>query len=272
MPRTRLAAARQGRSLSATMPARPPRTPAAPFLYGRHAVAAALANPARRKRQLLLTAEAEAELARTVPKPWPLRPERTDAARLRALLGADAVHQGAALLAEPLANPPLADLLAAGTGPVLVLDQVTDPRNVGAVLRSAAAFGAACVIVQERHAPGATGALARAAAGALERVPMLAEVNLARALEILKQAGLWLVGLDGGARATLRGIGLGRRRAALVLGAEGEGLRRNVRAHCDELARLPMLPGAVESLNVSVAAAVALYEITVERLEKGETP
>lgn len=100
----------------------------------------------------------------------------------------------------------------------------------------------------------------------------LAEVNLARALEILKQAGLWVVGLDGGARATLRGIGLGRRRAALVLGAEGEGLRRNVRAHCDELARLPMLPGAVESLNVSVAAAVALYEITVERLEKGETP
>lgn len=251
---------------------RPQKPSAAPWLYGRHAVAAALANPRRRLQRLLLTADAEAELARQIPKPWPVRPERTEANALRALLGEAAVHQGAALLAEPLVAPALEDLLAATTGPVLVLDQVTDPRNVGAVLRSAAAFGAACVLVQDRHAPGETGALARAAAGSLERVPMLAEVNLARALETLKQAGLWVIGLDGEARTTLRGVRLGTRRAALVLGAEGEGLRRNVRAHCDELARLPMVPGAIESLNVSVAAAVALYEITAERLEKGETP
>jgi 23S rRNA (guanosine2251-2'-O)-methyltransferase len=249
-----------------------PKHAAAPWLHGRHAVAAALANPARRIQRLLATPEAEAELARLVPKPWPVRAERTDNAALRSLLGEAAVHQGLALLAEPLSPPPLAELLAATTGPVLVLDQVTDPRNVGAVLRSAAAFGAAAVVVQDRHAPGETGALARAAAGALDRVPMPAEVNLARAIETMKQAGLWVVGLDGEARTTLRGVRLGTRRAALVLGAEGEGLRRNVRAHCDELARLPMVPGAIDSLNVSVAAAVALYELTAERLEKGETP
>jgi 23S rRNA (guanosine2251-2'-O)-methyltransferase len=243
-----------------------------PWLYGRHAVAAALANPARRHLRLLATPEAEAELARQVARPWPIRPERTDANALRAMLGDGVVHQGVALLAEPLPPPPLADLLEATTGPVLVLDQVTDPRNVGAVLRSAAAFGAACVVVQDRNAPGETGALARAAAGSLERVPMLAEVNLARALETLKKSGLWVVGLAGEARLTLRGVGLGTRRAALVLGAEGEGLRRNIRTHCDELARLPMVPGAIESLNISVAAAVALYEITAARLEKGETP
>lgn len=243
-----------------------------PWLHGRHAVAAALANPARRLSRLLATAEAEGQLAALVPKPWPLRPERTDANALRALLGEAAVHQGLALLAEPLESPALEDLLAETTGPVLLLDQVTDPRNVGAVLRSAAAFGAAAVIVQERHAPGETGALARAAAGALERVPLLREVNLARAIETLKAANLWTVGLAGEARLTLRGVGLGTRRAALVLGAEDTGLRRNVRAHCDELARLPMVPGAMESLNVSVAAAVALYELTATRLEKGETP
>ena len=258
--------------MCAAMRQRPPKASTQPWLYGRHVVAAALANPSRRLQRLLATPEAELELARLVPKPWPVRAERIDAGALRALLGEAAVHQGLALLAEPLARPGLEALLAATSGPVLVLDQVTDPRNVGAVLRSAAAFGAVAVIVQDRHAPGETGVLARAAAGSLERVPMLAEVNLARALETLKQAGLWVVGLDGDARATLRGIGLGNRRAALVLGAEGEGLRRNIRAHCDELARLPMVPGAIESLNISVAAAVALYEITAATLEKGETP
>jgi 23S rRNA (guanosine2251-2'-O)-methyltransferase len=248
------------------------KSPQAPWLHGRHAVAAALLNPARRHQRLLLTPDAEAQLAALAPKPWPIRPERADQATLKALLGEAAVHQGAALLADPLAPPPLEDVLAATTGPVLVLDQVTDPRNVGAVLRSAAAFGAAAVVVQDRHAPGETGALARAAAGALERVPMLAEVNLARALETLKRANLWVVGLAGEARTTLRGVRLGPRRAAIVLGAEDAGLRKNVRAHCDELARLPMVPGAMESLNVSVAAAVALHELTADRLEKGETP
>jgi 23S rRNA (guanosine2251-2'-O)-methyltransferase len=257
-------------------PPKPARTPTraatneGAWLHGRHAVAAALANPDRIHRRLLATTEAEAMLAKLVDKPWPIKPERTDGASLSKLLGEGAVHQGLALLADPLEAPPLDEVLAQTTGPVLVLDQVTDPRNVGAVLRSAAAFGAACVVVQDRHAPGETGALARAAAGSYERVPMVREVNLARALETLKQAGLWVVGLDGEARTTLRGVKLGQRRAALVLGAEDSGLRRLVREHCDELARLPMVPGAIESLNVSVAAAVALYEITADRLEKGE--
>jgi 23S rRNA (guanosine2251-2'-O)-methyltransferase len=239
------------------------------WLHGLHAVAAALANPRRRLRRLLATPEAQPALAAAVPEPWPLQPERTEAAAIAALLPPGAVHQGLALLADPLEPPPLEDALAASDGPVLVLDQVTDPRNVGAILRSAAAFGAAAVIVQDRHAPGETGAMARAAAGALERVPLIRAVNIARAIEALKKAGLWVVGLDGDAPNTLAGAGVGDRRLALVLGAEDEGMRRLTREACDGLVRLPQT-GAVESLNVSVAAAVALYAVMAGRLEQGE--
>lgn len=232
------------------------------WLHGQHAVAAALANPARRLRRLPLTEEAEAALTARVPQPWPLAAERTDRARLDRLLGADAVHGGAALLADPLAPPVLSTALER-PGPVLVLDQVTNPRNIGAVLRSAAAFGAACVITQDRNAPEETGVLATAASGALETVPLLRAVNLARTLVALKAAGLWVVGLDAGGPA-LRGSALAERRVALVLGAEGAGLRRLTRETCDELAGLAM-PGAsagLDSLNVSAAATVALYELT----------
>lgn len=232
------------------------------WLHGQHAVAAALANPARRLRRLLLTEEAEAALNARVPQPWPLAAERTDRARLDRLLGADAVHGGAALLADPLAPPVLSTALER-SGPVLVLDQVTNPRNIGAVLRSAAAFGAACVITQDRNAPEETGVLATAASGALETVPLLRAVNLARTLVALKAAGLWVVGLDAGG-PPLRGSTLAERRVALVLGAEGAGLRRLTRETCDELAGLAM-PGAsagLDSLNVSAAATVALYELT----------
>ncbi len=228
------------------------------WLYGLHPVAAALANPARRLRRLMLTTEAEAALTARLPPPWPLQPERVDRIRVDQLLGRETVHQGAALLADPLPQPGLATVLER-PGPVLVLDQVSDPRNVGAVLRSAAAFGAACVITQERNAPDETGALAKAASGALETVPVLRAVNIARTLAALKAAGLWCVGLDAGA-PPLRGASLAGRRVALVLGAEGSGLRRLVRETCDEVAGLAM-QGSMESLNVAAAATVALYEL-----------
>jgi 23S rRNA (guanosine2251-2'-O)-methyltransferase len=246
-------------------PDRPPHSPAdtprgTVWLYGLHAVAAALANPARRLRRLVLTEDAEATLTTRLPPPWPLQPERVDRGRLDHLLGRDIAHQGVALLADPLASPILQHVLER-PGPIVVLDQVTDPRNVGAILRSAAAFGAAAVITQDRNAPEETGALAKAASGALETMPLLRAVNIARTLIALKAANCWTVGLDASAKAPLSGPSLAGRRVALVLGAEGEGLRRLTRETCDELAALAM-PGAMESLNVSAAGAVALYELT----------
>jgi 23S rRNA (guanosine2251-2'-O)-methyltransferase len=142
---------------------------------------------------------------------------------------------------------------------VLVLDQVTDPHNVGAVLRSAAAFGAVAVVVQDRHAPDESGVLAKSASGALERMPLLREVNLARALDRLKEGGFWCAGLAADGPVTLAQAKLSGR-VALVLGSEGEGMRRLVRERCDAIVRLPITE-AVESLNVSNAAAVALYEL-----------
>ncbi len=239
---------------------RPQQTPGGSvWLYGLHPVAAALANPARLLRRLLVTQEAEASLAEAIRPPWSVAAEPVERGRIDQLLGRDAVHQGIALLADPLPQPSLAQLLER-KGPLLVLDQVTDPRNVGAILRSAAAFGVAGVIAQDRHAPEETGALAKAASGALETVPMIRAVNLARTIIALKAAGLWTVGLAADAQP-LRGTALKERRVALVLGAEGTGLRRLTRETCDEVAGLAM-PGSMESLNVSAATTVALYELT----------
>jgi 23S rRNA (guanosine2251-2'-O)-methyltransferase len=230
------------------------------WLHGLHAVAAALGNPKRRVKRLLLTEDAAAELARRLPPPWRVSPERVERNRFQTFLPEDAVHQGAAALVEPLPAARLEEVVAASTGPVLVLDQVTDPRNVGAILRSAAAFGAACVVMQDRHAPPETGSLARAASGALEVVPVAREVNLSRTILGLQRAGFWVLGLAGEGGRTLAEAAPRDRRVALVLGAEDAGLRRLQRESCDELVRLPIAPG-VESLNVAAAAAVALYEV-----------
>jgi 23S rRNA (guanosine2251-2'-O)-methyltransferase len=234
------------------------------WLYGTHAVAAALANPARRLRRLVVTEEAQAPLTAECPTPWPIQPEIVPRERIDQLLGArpgsGIVHQGVALLTDQLIAPPLLDALKR-PGPILVLDQIADPRNVGALMRTARAFGAAMVITQERNAPEETGALAKAASGALELIPLLRIVNISRALIVLKSADVWVVGLDGSVPNRLNGASFAGRRVALVLGSEGEGLRRLTRETCDEIAALAM-PGGMESLNVSAAGAVALYELT----------
>ena len=188
---------------------------------------------------------------------------RAEVADLGRLVPSDAPHQGVVVEVEPLEDLWLGDVLgdAPERATLLVLDQVTDPHNVGAILRSAAAFGAIGIVTQDRHSPPESGALAKAASGALERVPWVRVVNLARALEEIAEAGFWRIGLAGDADMDL-GPALGPQRVALVLGAEGPGLRQNTREHCDALARLP-ISDAVESLNVSNAAAVALYAATV---------
>jgi len=242
------------------------------WLYGRHPVAAALANPERRWRRLAVLAGQESEAEELVAAARAQRRGEGEAIRIldrsgfAALLGPDAVHQGLALEAEPLEAADLDDVLRAvpGTSPavIVVLDQVSDPQNVGAVLRAAAAFGAKGVIVAAHGAPPATGALAKAASGALELVPLIEEVNLARALDHLKEAGFWCCGLDERAPQLLGELDLGPR-VALVLGAEGAGLRRLVRERCDHLARLPT-SAAMPSLNVSTAAAIALYALLAQ--------
>ena len=231
-----------------------------PRFYGRHAVLAALANPERTVRKLWGTREALAGL--DAPSSIPIT--FADVADLGRLVPADAPHPGLVAEVDPLEEIWLGDLLAQGADdrrPLLVLDQVTDPHNVGAILRSAAAFDALGIVTQDRHAPSETGTLARAAAGTLEVVPWVRVVNLARALEEIAEAGFWRIGLTGHAKGTLAEV-MGDARIALVLGAEGEGMRQNTEAHCDELAKLPISP-KVESLNVSNAAAIALYAVTV---------
>ena len=230
--------------------------PNRPRFWGKHAVAAALDNPDRR----VLKAWSTREAAEFMNFPKDLTVLMAEAPDLGRMVPHDAPHQGMALLADLLAPPSLAQALER-EGPVLVLDQVTDPRNVGAIMRSAAAFGVAAVIVQDRNAPEETGALAKAASGALERVPWVRVVNLARALEEIAEAGFWRIGLAGEATMELKDA-LGPPRIALVLGAEGPGMRHNIREHTDALAKLP-ITDQVESLNVSNAAAVALYAASV---------
>jgi 23S rRNA (guanosine2251-2'-O)-methyltransferase len=234
------------------------------WLYGRHVVATALANPKRRIRRLIALPDArewlDGKLAEAAARGQ--KPETLDRAALETLLPEGAVHQGVALLPEPLREVELEDVIGAAgeTTLVVLLDRVTDPHNVGAVLRSAAVFGAVAVIVPEYGAPEVTGVLAKAASGALEHVPLVRVTNLARAMDTLKEAEFWCVGLDEEGERTLGELAP-KGRVALALGAEGAGLRRLTRERCDALARLPSR-GPITSLNVSNAAAVALYELT----------
>ncbi len=230
-----------------------------PRFWGKHAVAAALDNPERRVLKAWATREA-AEFMQFRPDLPVVMAEAPDLGRM---VPHDAPHQGVVIEVEPLEDRWLGDLLgeAHERATLLVLDQVTDPHNVGAILRSAAAFGALGIVTQDRHAPPESGALAKAASGALERVPWVRVVNLARALDEIAESGFWRIGLAGDAPNTLAEA-LGPRQVALVLGAEGAGMRANTREHCDALARLP-ISDAVESLNVSNAAAVALYAASV---------
>jgi 23S rRNA (guanosine2251-2'-O)-methyltransferase len=224
------------------------------ILYGWHTVTAALANPARRIRKLLATENAVRRLAEDgmtlLVEPELVRPDA-----LAARLTPDAVHQGLLAEADPLPSPDIEDLPADGI--VLVLDQITDPHNVGAILRTAAAFAVAAIVTTARHSPEATGVLAKSASGALELVPIALVQNLARALAALKDRGFFVVGLDSAAPDDLSALAL-HAPLALVLGAEGKGLRQLTGATCDRLARLD-LPGAIKSLNVSNAAALSLY-------------
>jgi len=241
---------------------RRPEQVADDWLWGWHAVVAALANPRRGEPELILATperikqiQAKFGVLATV--------QQADNQQIAQRLPQGAVHQGVAMRGGVLEDADLSDFAGGPGAVILMLDQVTDPQNVGAILRSAAAFGAVGVVLQDRHAPRFTGALAKAAAGALDKIPVARVVNLSRALDELTDAGWRAVGLTGDSDQALGEV-LDGRPTVLVLGSEGEGMRRLVAEHCDELAKIPM-PGGFESLNVSAAAAVALYEASRPR-------
>jgi 23S rRNA (guanosine2251-2'-O)-methyltransferase len=230
------------------------RRPESLWIYGMHPVLAALANPRRKVLRMLATPNALTRLGEAGAT-LPMAPEETTPKLLDRLLGGEAVHQGLAIEVAPLPPMRLGDLTDARL--VVVLDQLTDPHNVGAILRSSVAFGADAVITTGRHAPAETGVLAKAASGALDGIPLVEVQNLARALEEIGLMGFTRVGLDSEADAPIEDAITGAR-IALVLGAEGKGLRRLTRDTCDRLARLTV-PGTIASLNVSNAAVLALY-------------
>jgi 23S rRNA (guanosine2251-2'-O)-methyltransferase len=227
------------------------------YLYGLHTVRAALDNPRREKRALLATANALGRLNESGGL-GKVKVTETTPKELDRLLGTEAVHQGLALEVEPVSRFGLGDVTPLNL--VVVLDQVTDPHNVGAILRTACAFGADAVLTTARHSPRETGVMAKSASGALDLVPLIEVRNLGDALETLKTRGVTIVGFDSEAAEPLGPVA-GSGPVALVLGAEGKGLRQRTRELCDRLVRLDM-PGPIKSLNVSNAAAVALFALT----------
>ncbi len=231
-----------------------------PRFWGKHAVYAALDNPERQLVKLWGTRETIGEIV--IPNGLEIQYAQVeDMARL---VPKDAPHQGLVLEVLPLSDVWLSDVVPEDpedTRPIIVLDQITDPHNVGAIFRTAAAFDALCIVTQDRHTPPETGALAKAASGALEIIPWIRVVNLSRALEEMADHGYWRIGLTGHADLTLdKALTPGRQ--AIVLGAEGEGIRHNVEEHCDALAKLS-ISEQMESLNVSNAAAIALYAVSI---------
>jgi len=232
------------------------------YLYGLHTVRAALENPLRKKYRLLVTPNARGRIDENGPVPLGKVPvTETTPKELDKLLGADAVHQGIALEVDPVTRANLSEVEKLDL--VVVLDQVTDPHNVGAILRTACAFGADAIITTARYAPRETGVMAKSASGALDLVPLIEVRNLADALEKLKERGLLVLGFDSEAEGTLKPR-TDSRPMAIVLGSEGKGLREKTRATCDEVVKLDM-PGPIKSLNVSNAAAIALFAATAGR-------
>lgn len=268
------AAGASGKAGKKSGPKRPPAKSAQDgdipyWIFGIHASLAAISNPQRACERIILADTANPDLESEVAIAQKRVPGRPDVERLKrkeveGLLPPGSIHQGLAVLAPPLENSSIEDIIDHCQGStivsVVVLDQATDPRNIGAVMRSAAAFGALAVIVQDRHAPHITGTLCKAASGAVERVPLVRAVNLSRAIGTLKTAGFWAAGLDPGAKQTLAEADLSGL-VALVLGAEGKGLRRLTRDTCDQLLKVP-ISQAAGSLNLSNAAAIALYEMS----------
>ncbi len=225
-------------------------------LWGRHAVEAALKNPERQHRKLWATREGIASLDGELPPDFPV--EYAEVQDLARLVAKDAPHQGLVLECAQLEDKFLDEVIDGDPArPIVVLDQVTDPHNVGAIMRSAVAFNAAALVTQDRHAPPEGGVIAKSASGALEILPWIRVVNLARAMEEMAEAGYWRIGLTGHTDTTFAEA-LPKGPVAIVLGAEGEGMRQNIQTHCDALAKLP-ISSEIESLNVSNAAAIALY-------------
>lgn len=227
------------------------------ILYGWHPVVEALRNGQRRIRRLLATENSARRLADELGAPLPVSPEIVRPDDINRLLEPDAVHQGLYLEADPLKSPTLDTL--SGKRIVLALDQITDPHNVGAIVRTAAAFGVEAIITTARHSPAATGVLAKSASGGLEHVPFLIVRNLADSLITLGERGFQRIGLDSSGEANLDALSI-RAPVVLILGSEGKGLRQRTRECCDVIGRLDM-PGAIKSLNVSNAAAISLYAV-----------
>lgn len=225
------------------------------WLYGFHSCDQALKNPERRIRQIIMTASAAKEWSQ---RTLPLSPTISDHISIERQLPTGAVHQGIAMEVEPLPEKSLEDYLP--NRPLILLDHVTDPHNVGAIIRTAAAFNAGGVIMTDRHSPKENGTLAKAASGGLELIPLIRVTNLAHCLETLKRYGYWCIGLTGETTQTLSDLHSLPKNIALVLGAEGEGLRRLTAERCDILTRIP-INAQMESLNVSNAAAIALYHL-----------